>query len=162
MVLGLWSLWSGCCGTNGMSRDHRRLRVFNDAHALTLAIYRETQGFPKDEWFGIRMQMRRAALSVPTNIVEGCARLTTRDCCNFLNIAVGSASELAYLLRVANELRFIPREPGVELLSRADAIVRQLKRLHSEMDTLARLETHGPPRMSRPKDQSPKTKDNRL
>jgi four helix bundle protein len=137
-----------------MSRDHRRLRVFNDAHALTLAVYRRTNSFPKDEWFGLRMQMRRAAVSVPANIVERCARSTTRDYCNVLNIAVGSASELAYLVRLANELCFLARESGVELQARADAVVRQLKRLHTETDRLAQLEID---RAQRPKAQSLKS-----
>jgi hypothetical protein len=53
-----------------VSRDHRKLRVFHDAHNLTLAIYRETKNFPKDEWFGLRLQMRRAAVSTPSNIVK--------------------------------------------------------------------------------------------
>jgi four helix bundle protein len=57
-----------------MSRNHRKLRVFEDAHELTLAIYKRTREFPKDEWFGIRGQMRRAAVSIPSNIVEGSAR----------------------------------------------------------------------------------------
>ena len=143
-----------------MSRDHRRLRVFNDAHALVLCIYKEANQFPRDEWFGMRMQMRRAALSVPAIIVEGCARSTTRDCCNFLNIAVGSASELAYLLEVANELRFIPPESGVELRARAAAVVRQLKRLHSELEIRWRLEA-GRSRDARAPRPTPKTKDQR-
>lgn len=50
-----------------MSRDHTKLRVFNDAHQLALAIYKQTKHFPKDEWFGLRLQMRRAAVSVPSN-----------------------------------------------------------------------------------------------
>ena len=53
-----------------MSRDHRKLRVFNDAHRLTLAIYKHTKGFPKEEWFGIRQQMRRAATSIPSTILN--------------------------------------------------------------------------------------------
>jgi hypothetical protein len=53
-----------------MARDHRKLRVFHDAHALTLAIYKQTIGFPRDEWYALRQQMRRAAVSIPSNIVE--------------------------------------------------------------------------------------------
>ena len=61
-----------------MSRDHRKLRVFQDAHSLTLAIYEHTRHFPKDEWFGIRSQIRRAAVSVPSNLVEGNAPSSNR------------------------------------------------------------------------------------
>jgi four helix bundle protein len=57
-----------------MSRDHTKLRVCADAHRLTLDIYRQTKDFPRDEWFGTRAQLRRAAVSIPTNIVEGNAR----------------------------------------------------------------------------------------
>lgn len=62
-----------------MSRDHKKLRVFHDAHAVAIAIYRQTREFPRDESFGLRAQMRRAAVSVASNIVEGNARATTRD-----------------------------------------------------------------------------------
>jgi four helix bundle protein len=58
-----------------MARDHRKLRVFQDAHQLTLAIYKHTCNFPRDEWFGL-LQMRRASVSIPSNIVEGNARRT--------------------------------------------------------------------------------------
>ena len=92
-----------------MARDHRKLRVFHDSHRLVLAIYTETKTFPKDEWFGIRQQLRRAATSVPTNIVEGSARLTTSEYINFVNVARGSAGELQYLMASENEP--ISREP---------------------------------------------------
>jgi len=77
-----------------MSRNHERLRVFHDAHSLTIAIYRHSHGFPRDEWFGLRSQVRRAAVSIACNIVEGGARKSTRDCLRFLNIALGSSNEL--------------------------------------------------------------------
>jgi four helix bundle protein len=53
-----------------MSRDHRKLDVFHHAHRLVLAIYRSTKEFPRDEWYGLRAQMRRAATSAPSNLVE--------------------------------------------------------------------------------------------
>ena len=93
-----------------MSRDHTKLRVFHEAHRLVTSIYRHTNEFPRDEWFGLRMQMRRAAVSIPVNLVEGNARRTMREYCNFLNIALGSACELAYLVLLARELGFIEEE----------------------------------------------------
>lgn len=154
-----------------MSRDHRKLRVFHDAHALTLAIYKETNGFPKDEWFGLRMQMRRAALSVPSNIVEGSARRSAREYCNFLNIATGSACELAYLLHVADALHLLSQEPGARLQIQADRVVRQMKRLVGEVEVRTRQDSNhasptarqsgklAPRTQSRePKAESPKSK----
>jgi four helix bundle protein len=103
-----------------MSRDHRKLRVFHDAHALTLAIYRETKPFPKDEWFGMRLRMRRAATSVPTNLVEGSARRTTKEYLHFVNVARGSAGELHYLIDLASELGCLAPEEYRNLSSKAD------------------------------------------
>jgi len=118
-----------------MSRDHRKLRVFHDAHALTIAIYKQTMNFPRDEWYGIRQQLRRAAVSGPTNIVEGSARGTIKDYCNFLITALGSASELTYLVGLAYELGFLA--PGsVRLSQQCDSIVRQLQRLVTSVENL--------------------------
>ncbi len=109
-----------------MSRDHNKLRVFSDAHRLTLARYQETKNFPKDEQFGVRVQLRRAAVSVPSNIVEGCARKTTREYCNFINIALGSASELGYLIGLTTELGFIAAEAGKRLGGGCTSVLKQL------------------------------------
>lgn len=73
-----------------MARHHRRLRVFNEAHRLVLAIYRETHNFPREEWFGLRAQMRRASVSVASNLVEGSARRRSREYVHFTRIRGGS------------------------------------------------------------------------
>ena len=118
-----------------MSRDHRKLRVFHDAHALTIAIYKQTMNFPRDEWYGIRQQLRRAAVSVPTNIVEGSARGTTKDYCNFLITALGSASELTYLVGLATELGFLTTK-SPELSRQCSSVLRQLQGLVNSVKTL--------------------------
>ena len=76
-----------------MARDHRKLRVLGDAHRLVLAIYNQTRDFPRDEWYALRLQIRKAAVSVPSNIVEGNARRTTREYVHFLNVARASAAD---------------------------------------------------------------------
>ena len=123
-----------------MSRDHRKLHVFQDAHKLVLAIYRSTKEFPRDEWYGLRAQMRRSATSVPSNLVEGNARSTTRDYLKFLYIALGSACELLYLTGLAEELGYAGGKSWREIQRQADSIVRRLQRLTQTMEDLAAAE----------------------
>ena len=88
-------------------RDHRKLKAFALADEIALMIYQITVSFPKEELYGMTSQMRRAAVSVPSNIVEGCARDTQTDYRRFLTIAFGSLRELNYQLSLAKRLGFL-------------------------------------------------------
>jgi four helix bundle protein len=88
-------------------QDFRNLTIWRQAHGLVLEVYRETAHFPASEQFGLTNQMRRAAVSVPTNIAEGCGRGSDADFARFLQIALGSASELEYQLLLAVDLRYL-------------------------------------------------------
>ena len=88
-------------------RDHTKLRAFDLADEVTVLVYRLTVGFPREELYGLTSQMRRAAVSVPSNIVEGCARDSQADYLRFLNMAFGSLRELHYQLTLAKRLGFL-------------------------------------------------------
>ena len=87
-----------------MGRDHQKLMVFHKADELVILVYRHSRAFPADERFGLRSQLRRAALSIATNIVEGSARDSRKDYVRFLDMALASAAETEYLLHVATRL----------------------------------------------------------
>jgi four helix bundle protein len=88
-------------------RDHTKLRAFELADEVALLIYKITAGFPKVELYGLTSQMRRAAVSVPSNIVEGCVRDSHADYQRFLSIAFGSLRELHYQLKFICEIRLL-------------------------------------------------------
>lgn len=97
-------------------RDFRNLLVWERSHRLALDLYRETQRFPKHEIFGLSSQIRRATSSIPTNLAEGCGRWGDGDMGRFIQIAMGSASEVEYLLLLAKDLGYV--EPaGYEILA---------------------------------------------
>lgn len=75
-------------------KDFRSLKVWEKAHLLTLKIYKVTEKFPREELYGLTSQIRRACVSIPTNIAEGCVRSSDADFSRFLYIALGSTSEL--------------------------------------------------------------------
>jgi four helix bundle protein len=85
-------------------RDHTKLKVFQRADQLLLETYHLTRSFPRTEAFGLTAQMRRAAISIASNIVEGCGRHSEADFLRFIDIATGSAKELLYQLDVACRL----------------------------------------------------------
>ena len=88
-------------------RDHTKLRAFELADELVILIYRATRQFPKEEIFGLVSQMRRAAVSVPSNIVEGCARESQAEYLRFLEIAFGSLRELHYQFDLSKRLGYL-------------------------------------------------------
>lgn len=88
-------------------KDFRQLKVWQKAHQLTLAIYQATASFPRDEIYGLTAQMRRASVSIPSNIAEGCGRNSDAELARFCSMAAGSASELEYQLLLARDLNLI-------------------------------------------------------
>jgi len=84
-------------------QNFKSLKVWQKSHELTLAIYKATANFPKDELYGLTSQIRRACASVPANIAEGCGRTGKAELARFLQVAMGSASELEYHLLLAHD-----------------------------------------------------------
>jgi four helix bundle protein len=113
--------------TLALSRDHRKLRVFQHADALAVEVYHVTSPFPSEERYGLQAQVRRAAVSVAVNIVEGSARRTTREYVHFLNVANGSAAETLYLLSLAHRLSFLPARDFDPLRERYSEVLRGLQ-----------------------------------
>ena len=107
-------------------RDFKELKVWEKAHYLTLHIYKVTKKFPSDERFGLTVQLRRAAASVPTNIAEGCGRDSERELARFMSIAGGSASEVEYQLLLAYDLNYIQDETYRELNQQVNEVKRML------------------------------------
>jgi four helix bundle protein len=112
-----------------MSRDHKKLETFHLADALAICIYRETVNFPPPERYGLQSQIRRAAVSVPTNIVEGCARRSESDYLRFLDIALSSANEADYLVDLCFRLSMLTDEGHWRCKKHSVPTVRSLQKL---------------------------------
>ncbi len=114
-------------------RDHTKLRAFELADNVVIEVYRVTRGFPKEELFGLTSQVRRAAMSIASNIVEGCARNSEDDYLRFLGMSYSSAKELEYQLSVAdrlgysNELQPI-RDKSSEVARVLNALINSIRR----------------------------------
>jgi four helix bundle protein len=104
-----------------MVRDPRRLQAFQEADALAVVTYRLTATLPDHERFGLQSQLRRAAVSVATNLVEGSARQSARDYRRFLEIARASSCECAYLLELCVRLAYLPAT-GLEVSRRYEGL----------------------------------------
>jgi four helix bundle protein len=107
-------------------RDFRTLKVWEAAHGLTLAVYQATARFPKAEVYGLSSQLKRSAASVPANIAEGCGRDGDPEFARFLEVAMGSASELEYHLLLAHDLKLLTDADHEALSGRVIQVKRML------------------------------------
>jgi len=107
-------------------RDFRELKVWQKAHQCTLEVYKHTANFPVVERFGLTAQLRKAAVSVPSNIAEGCGRQGERELARFLSIAGGSASEVEYQILLARDLAYLKDEVHQQLDIRINEVKRML------------------------------------
>ena len=106
-------------------KDFKSLTAWSRAHELTLKVYGATKGFPRDEAFGLRSQLRRACASIPANIAKGCGRSGDVELARFLTIAAGSASEVEYHLLLAHDLNYLSHADYGQL----NGEVNELKRV---------------------------------
>ena len=117
-------------------KDFRELKVWQKAHKLTLEVYKGTRRFPKEELYGLTNQIRRASCSISANVAEGCGRKGDADFARFLQIAMGSASELEYHLMLAHDLKLFDSRTFDVLVNNAIEVKRMLasfiKKLKSE------------------------------
>ena len=105
-------------------KDFRQLKVWQKSHELVLELYQSTASFPRSEAYGLTPQIRRAAVSIPSNIAEGCGQYGDAELARFCHIASGSASELEYHLLLARDLKFIRPDDYEKLMQQTIEIKR--------------------------------------
>jgi four helix bundle protein len=122
----LWQVMS-------LSGTHRNLLAWQEAMTLVEKVYRDTDALPRHEWFGLRAQIRRAAVSVPSNIAEGAARSSPAELVHFLSIACGSLAELETQLELAIRLGYLRADVSSILQSsRVGMLLRTLRKSRKE------------------------------
>jgi four helix bundle protein len=107
-------------------KDFKKLKVWQESHDLILKVYKITMDFPKEELFGLISQIRRSAVSIAANIAEGCGRGGDTDFARFLQMAMGSASELEYHLLLSKDLNYIRQSDYEELNKQVIDIKRMI------------------------------------
>ena len=110
-------------------QSFRNLKVWGKAHVLTLDVYRSSRGFPREELYGLTSQMRRSSASIGANIAEGCCRKGDSELGRFLQIAMGSASELEYHLLLAHDLEVLKSLDYERLSDEVTEVKRMLSSL---------------------------------
>jgi four helix bundle protein len=126
---------------NGQSapKDYKDLLEWQNGMALSKLVYRLTVRFPRDEKFGLALQIRRAAVSVPANIAEGQARQNTKEFLQFLSHAEGSLAELETQALLSVELGFVYREDLTDILSKIDELQKMIVGLKRKLSSLSPL-----------------------
>ncbi len=114
-------------------RDFKKYDIWILSHQFTLKVYDLTNNFPQKETYGITSQIRRASVSIPTNISEGCGRDSDSEFNRFLTIALGSASEVEYLLILSKDLSFISEENFKQLATEINTIKRKIYTLKQKL-----------------------------
>ncbi len=115
-------------------KDFRNLDVWNKAHQAVLGVYKNTQSFPKEEMFGLTNQMRRAAISTPSNIAEGCGRGSDAELSRFSQIAMGSSSELEYQVLLAKDLKYLSNDVYDDLSNKVVEVKKMLTSLIKKLN----------------------------
>jgi four helix bundle protein len=121
----------------GMMEEERwqKLEVWKHADELAFLVYKVTKDFPKEEVYGITSQVRRAALSIPTNIVEGYSRKGDKELARFVNISLGSLAETKYLLYFSNRLGYFEKGEYNELKNGYDTLGKLLWKFYAKIKT---------------------------
>jgi four helix bundle protein len=110
------------------------LDVFKLSHSLVLEIFEITKSFPEEEKFGLISQMRRAAYSIPINLMEGAHRLGSKEYRQFVGIARGSAGEIKYQLLLVKDLRYISDDKYTNLLPKYERVSQMLTKLSKSLE----------------------------
>ena len=134
--------------------DYKNLHVWRKAHALSLSAHRAAIAIRGGHYTALRSQIIRAAMSVPTNIVEGRAQRSDREFARFLRHAAASASELEYHLVAARDMGVMPREASIALLGQVDDVERMLRALINRLESTAAAASGSPPTASPTSDSS--------
>ena len=114
-------------------RNYRDLRVWLEAHQLTLDIYKATQMFPREERFGLTSQIRRACSSIAANLAEGCGRRSDGEMARFVQIAMGSGAELSYHLLLSRDLELLSAQQFSDLNGRLERVMKMLSALSGKL-----------------------------
>jgi four helix bundle protein len=117
-----------------MLKNFKELKVWEKSYQLSLGIYKITTKFPDDEKFGLTSQVRRAAVSIPSNIAEGYGRRTRADYIKFLHIAYGSCCELETQMLISIDLNYMNNEKGIKVMDKIKEVERMLKSLITSLE----------------------------